>query len=201
MKKWILQIWNKIPMDRIKEHPLVVRVVSVYDELPPQRKKFVQWGAIGGSVLLLLLLIQSSFSYLDRLKQDIEYKRKEIVNLALEYDQYMTDHKQFLDDLQRKIHAQDKWIPKEFLTDFFNKSGISDKNIESIEDTPNRTFENMQEFVSKVVLKEVSLKQVTLTLSNLTKTNRVISLQNVSMEKTGGNNLRVQMHISSLMKR
>ncbi|MBI2027791.1 MAG: hypothetical protein HYS98_08355 [Deltaproteobacteria bacterium] len=201
MKKKILELLQKLPFEKIKEHPLVVKLTESYRAIPPQRKKLVHIGGVCFGIFLIYLMIQGSVSYLNSLKQDIEFKRKEVVGLAQDYDQLMRQHKPFLDDLQKKIQSQEKWIPKEYFIEFLKRQGIDEKSIESIEDTPNRTFENLTEYVSKISLNRVSLKQISQVLSNVTKSEKTLSIQNVSMEKKGENLLKVNLSISSLMRK
>ncbi len=204
MKKWIEMMKSYLPLDSIKNHPLVLKLIDFYEALPPERKKAALIGGTGGILLTCFLIFNASFSYLHSVEEETKVKRDKILNIALEYDDLLTKNKSQLDTLEKKLETSKQIVPAQALKEILLKKGLmAEDAIKTLEDTPKKMIGEIQEVSSQVELARISLKQLVDILTALDSPMETWSIQSLNIQPMADNPdfLNTSLNIYSFRKR
>ena len=203
MKKLIEWIKSKIPLEAIKNHPLVTKLVDSYQALPPQRKKIVNIGGALGGVFILYLTFSAGFGWLSAIKLETEMKAGSLLKLALEYDTLLEKNQPQLKNIEQKLKSSKDWVPSQYLKSIFlTRANVPEPAIK-IEDKPGKTFGDTQQIESQVEVKGLALKQVVDVLNALSAPTQALSIQNFSLEPVPANpnQLNLTMNVQSFRQK
>lgn len=203
MKKIIELIKSKIPLDSIKNHPLIIKLIDSYQALPPQRKKTVNIGGALGGIFILYLAFSSGFRTLEAIKSETEIKTGSLLKLALEYDNLIEKNQSQLKNIDQRLKSSKDWVPAQYLKGvFLTRANVSEPSIK-IEDKPGKVFGDTQQIESQVEVKGLGLKQVVDVLNALSTPTQPLSIQNFSLEPVPANpnQLNLTMNVQSFRQK
>lgn len=178
-----LKQWSGAASDWLGEQVWFQQIKAKWDELDPNSRSYLKAGAMGGALLLSLLLVVSSVWSVHSLKRELNEKQ-DLLSMI-----------QSANDELRKLREQTAGLPAAtggaggawpgYFESVASGAGIEKEKLTIGTEQPGQAGDTAKESLYDISLKKVSIKQVVRYAFGLESGSRPVKLRNLQIDTQG----------------